>query len=195
MECAPPPRAYHSGKEGAFIDRIIIAFEREATQTRIRDMLEGGGISVRKACRSGAEVIRTAKKLGGCIVICSYKLGDMTASELAYDLHRVAMVLAIAPASQMELCENEALFKLPAPVTRGDLLASVRMLMQMEGRYFRMMLPHRTEQEEALVQRAKQLLISRNCMTEEQAHRFLQKKSMDTGSKLTDTARIIIGTD
>lgn len=158
-------------------------------------MLEGGGITVRKICRSGAEVIRTAKKLGGCIVVCSYKLGDMTASELAYDLHRIAMVLAIAPPNQMALCENEELFRLPAPVTRGDLLASVRMLMQMEGRYFRMKPPQRSREEEALVRRAKELLISRNCMTEEEAHRFLQKKSMDTGSKLTDTARMIIGTD
>lgn len=177
------------------IDRIIVAFDSETNRTRIRDMLENSGISVRKTCRSGAEVIRIIKKLGGGIVICSYKLGDMTASELAYNLHRMAMVLTIAPSSQMALCDNEDLFKLPAPVTRTDLLASVRMLVQMEDRYFRMMLPHRNEEEEELVKRAKELLITRNCMTEQEAHRFLQKKSMDTGSKMVDTARMIIGTN
>jgi response regulator NasT len=104
------------------------------------------------------------------------------------------MVLAVAPANQMALCENEDVFKLSAPVTRGDLLASVKMLIQMEDRYFRMMLPHRTGEEEELVKKAKELLINRNCMTEEEAHRFLQKKSMDTGSKMVDTARMIIGT-
>lgn len=176
------------------MDRIIVAFESDTNQARIKDMLEGGGIPVRRACRSGAEVIRTAKKLGGAIVICGYKLGDMTASELAYDLQRVAMVLAVAPANQMALCENEDLFKLPAPVTRGDLLASVRMLMQMQNRYYRMMLPRRSGEEETLVKQAKELLMTRNCMTEEEAHRFLQKKSMDTGSKMADTARMIIGT-
>lgn len=176
------------------MDRIIVAFESDTNQARIKDMLEGGGIPVRRACRSGAEVIRTAKKLGGAIVICGYKLGDMTASELAYDLHRIAMVLVVAPSSQMALCENEELFKLPAPVTRGDLLASVRMLIQMQNQYLRLMQPHRTDEEELLVSRAKELLITRHCMTEEEAHRFLQKKSMDTGSKLTETARMIIGT-
>jgi response regulator NasT len=176
------------------MDRIVVAFEGETNQARIKDMLESGGISISRACRSGAEAIRTVKKLGGGIVICSYRLGDMTASELAYDLHRIAMVLAIAPASQMALCENEELFKLPAPVTRSDLLASVRMLTQMQGRYLRMMLPRRSGEEEELVKKAKELLINRNCMTEEEAHRFLQKKSMDTGSKMVDTARMIIGT-
>lgn len=176
------------------MDRVVVAFEGETNLVRIRDMLESGGIGVKKTCRSGAEVIRTVKKLGGGIVVCSYKLGDMMASELAYDLHRTALVLAIAPSSQMALCENEDLFKLPAPVTRSDLLASVRMLLQMEDRYLRMMLPHRSGDEAALVTRAKELLMNRNCMTEEEAHRFLQKKSMDTGSKMADTARMIIGT-
>ena len=32
-------------------------------------------------------------------------------------------------------------------------------------------------------------------MTEPQAHRFMQKRSMDSGSKLTDTARLILGID
>jgi len=176
------------------MDRVVVAFEGETNLVRIRDMLEHGGISVSKSCHSGAEVIRTMKKLGGGIVVCSYKLGDMMASELAYNLHRIALVVAIAPANQMALCENEELFKLPSPVTRSDLLASVRMLLQMEERYLRMMLPHRSGEDEALVARAKELLISRNCMTEEEAHRFIQKKSMDTGSKMVDTARMIIGT-
>lgn len=176
------------------MDRVIVAFESEANRTRIKDMLESSGVTVRKTCRSGAEVIRSVKKMGGGIVICSYKMGDMMASDLAYNLHRIALVLAIAPATHMALCENEDLFKLPAPVTRGDLLASVRMLMQIESRYFRMMVPHRSGEDEALITRAKEVLMNRNCMTEQEAHRFLQKKSMDTGSKMVDTARMIIGT-
>lgn len=177
------------------MDRIIVAFESETNRAKIKDMLESGGMSVTKACRSGAEVIRNIKKIGGGIVVCSFKLGDMTASDLAYDLHRTALVLAIAPAPQMALCENEDMFKLPAPVTRGDLLASVRMLIQIEDRYFRTMLPHRSGEEEDLIKKAKEVLMSRNCMTEPEAHRFLQKKSMDTGSKMVDTARMIIGSN
>ncbi len=176
------------------MDRIVIAFESETNRARIRSMLESEGLTVRKSCRSGAEAIRAMKKMGSGIVVCGYRLGDMTASDLAYDLHHTAMVLAIAPASQMLLCENEDLFKLTAPVTRSDLLASVRILIQMEERHYRLMLPHRSGEEEQTVKQAKELLMTKNFMTEEEAHRFLQKKSMDTGSKMVDTARMIIGT-
>ena len=36
------------------------------------------------------------------------------------------------------------------------------------------------------------LLMDRNEMTEEQAHRFLQKKSMNSGVKLAETARMVL---
>ena len=35
--------------------------------------------------------------------------------------------------------------------------------------------------------------MDRNGMTEEQAHRFLQKKSMDSGVKMVQTARLVLG--
>ena len=35
--------------------------------------------------------------------------------------------------------------------------------------------------------------MDRHGMTEAQAHRFLQKESMDHGSKLAETARIVLG--
>ena len=42
------------------------------------------------------------------------------------------------------------------------------------------------------IRHAKELLMDVNRMTEEEAHRFLQKRSMDTGARLTDTAQAVI---
>lgn len=50
----------------------------------------------------------------------------------------------------------------------------------------------RCPEEEALLSRAKGLLMERRGMTEEQAHRFLQKRSMDGGVKMADTAKQVI---
>jgi len=36
------------------------------------------------------------------------------------------------------------------------------------------------------------LLMIRNNMTEEEAHRYMQKTSMDSGTGLTDTAQMIL---
>ena len=39
---------------------------------------------------------------------------------------------------------------------------------------------------------AKELLMARNHMTEEEAHRYLQKTSMDSGTNLVETAQMVL---
>lgn len=50
----------------------------------------------------------------------------------------------------------------------------------------------RSAEEEKLLHHAKELLMEKNHMTEEEAHRYLQKRSMDNGTKLFETARMVI---
>lgn len=176
------------------MDKVIVAFENDNNRTRICDMLEASGIAVRVSCKSGSEAIRAIRKMSGGIVICGYKLSEMTASDLAYDLSGQAMILIIAPAQQLQLCENENIFKLPTPFSKGDLVSSVRMLLQMEEKHYKAAPPRRTEKEVSDINRAKELLMTKNGMTEQEAHRFIQRRSMDTGAKAAETARLIIET-
>ena len=102
-------------------------------------------------------------------------------------------MLMVAPQVRLELNENEGIFKLQSPVRRGELLASVRMLVQFQRYIPREKGPARRDEEERkLIAQAKAVLMDRHGMTEEQAHRFLQKQSMDNGAKLTDTARLVL---
>ncbi len=176
------------------MERIVVAFENDNNRKRICDMLEASGITVRISCRSGSEAIRAVRKMSGGIVISGYKLSEMTASDLAYDLSGQAMLLVIAQSNQLELCNNDNIFKLPTPFSKGDLLSSVRMLVQLEYKNFRTAPLKRTEKETADINKAKELLVSRNGMTEQEAHRFIQRRSMDTGAKASETARLIIET-
>ena len=43
-----------------------------------------------------------------------------------------------------------------------------------------------------LISEAKALLMERNNLTEEEAHRYMQKRSMDNGTGLTETAQMIL---
>lgn len=174
------------------MDRIIVAFENDNNRRRICEMLETSGLTIRSSCRSGAEAIRAARKMSGGIIICGYKLPEMTVTDLAYDLGNLAMILAIAPPQQLELCRNENVFKLPTPFSKADLVSSVRMLLQMEAKHFKVSQPRRSEKETAEINKAKELLMAKNGMTEEEAHRFIQRRSMDTGAKAVETARLII---
>lgn len=68
----------------------------------------------------------------------------------------------------------------------------MRMLLQMGRRLERALRPRRSPEEMEVIQQAKALLMDRNGMTEEQAHRFLQKSSMDNGTKLLQTAQTVL---
>ena len=50
----------------------------------------------------------------------------------------------------------------------------------------------RSEEDSRIILKAKTLLMERNSMTEMQAHRYIQKCSMDNGTNLVETARMVI---
>ena len=50
----------------------------------------------------------------------------------------------------------------------------------------------RAEAEKKILWEAKSILMERNHMTEEEAHRYIQKCSMDSGTSLTETAEMVI---
>jgi response regulator NasT len=50
----------------------------------------------------------------------------------------------------------------------------------------------RSEEERQLLRQAKGVLMERNGLSEEEAHRYIQKRSMDNGTGLVETAEMII---
>ena len=50
----------------------------------------------------------------------------------------------------------------------------------------------RSEEEKQMIQKAKEVLMARNNMTEEEAHRYMQKSSMDSATNLAETAQMIL---
>ena len=50
----------------------------------------------------------------------------------------------------------------------------------------------RDEEERQLITRAKELLMERNNMTETEAHRYIQKCSMDSGTNMVETAQMVM---
>ena len=172
---------------------VIVAFENGANGAKIREMLESEGEFSCLVCRSAAEVKRVVYKQHGCIIVCGFKLADETCEDLFQDLPSDCFMLMVASQARLALSETEGIFKLQSPIRRGELLASVRMLAQFKRYVPKEKGPvRRGGEEQQLIAQAKAVLMDRHGMTEEQAHRFLQKQSMDNGAKLTDTARLVL---
>ena len=70
-----------------------------------------------------------------------------------------------------------------------EALSTVSLLLQFGHRMERYTRHRRSPLEQDLIARAKALLMERDGLTEEQAHRTLQKRSMDQGLTLVHTAR------
>jgi len=170
--------------------QIVVAFERQSNCDRLREALESTGEFSCLTCRSAAQVKRTVAKLRLDLVVCGFKLTDESCETLYFDLPQRCVMLMVAPQARLELCTAPGIFKLPAPAGRVELLASVRMLAQLAQTS---QAPARRSQEEKeLVARAKALLMEQDGMTEAEAHRWLQKRSMDHGARLADTARQVL---
>lgn len=167
------------------MEKIIVAFEKEKNAHYMREVIEGAGLAAVQLCRSGMEVRRLTgrESFGG--VVCGYKLPDGSAEALFEDLAPGTAMLMVASQPQLDLCATEGIFKLAAPVGREELLNAVRALLLLGGA------GERTAEEE-WVRQAKALLMIRQGMSEEEAHRFLQKRSMDWGSKLSEVARWVL---
>ena len=179
------------------MDRIVQAFATEKAHDQIARLLSSGGLSPYACCFSGADTIRMVRKLGDAVVICGFRLRDMTAEMLAADLQGIAPLLVISSPGNLELCSGENLFKLATPATRADFFASLDLLLQFgtghggppAPQHSR---PQRSEAEKQTVAKAKALLMDKFSLTEPEAHHYLQKNAMDRGLKLTDLAAKIL---
>ncbi len=168
--------------------KIIVAFASEEMNKRITDALEQAGFSVFRRCASAGDVRRTLGECGDGVIITSARLPGATVDELTYDFGKQAVILAVGRPEQLALCTHPDVFKLAMPFSRCELLASVRMMIKAH----RMRLPGRSDEQTALIERAKQMLMDKWEMTEPQAHRYLQKHAMDTHMKLVDYAAKIL---
>ncbi len=174
------------------MDRVIVAFEQDSSALKVKEMLERDGIHPYMTVHSGAAVLRAAATLDGGVAVCGFKLRDMTAQQLADELPRGCEVLVVASAARLSLCGGDNILKLPTPVRRCDLTDSVGMLIKRELGFYRRVKKGFSGDDKRDIERAKALLIDRNGMTEGEAHRFLQKRSMDSGLSMPETARLVL---
>lgn len=174
---------------------IIVANANIENAKKIGSVLKSAGILVSAVCSTGAQVIHlTSRGYRGGVVICSVKLQDMSAVSLPKMAGEGYEFLYVARGQTAIELEYPCLFQ---PLSRVCLIASVTMLQRMhEGSSLN--LSNRIQScgmdEKQIVERAKQVLMHRCNMSEPAAHRFLQKRSMNSGKKLCETAMLVLET-
>lgn len=174
---------------------IIVAFSKLEDGRNIKNILVRNGYQVVAVCTSGAQAIAAADGLNGGLVVSGYRFEDMIYQELKNCLPQEFSLLLIASPSRMGDTPQEGVIYLPMPLKVCDLLGTVEMMVQAQTRLRRKQRgrpKERIKEEQALIAHAKALLMERNNMTEAEAHRYIQKCSMDSGTNLVETAQMVI---
>jgi two-component system, response regulator PdtaR len=189
---------------------LIIAFNDQDVAQKIRALLLGRGLPVRGICGTGGQVLQMAALCdGGGVVICPIRFSDMNAQELMTLLPEDFDLLVFVTPRQQDLISGSGVFTLTQPVSADMILDCARQLLETRqlraaamnrdtpaeapGRPASGLAPAgRSLEEQKIIEQAKYLLMNRRKMSETEAHRYLQKKSMESGIRLAELARRII---
>lgn len=148
------------------------------------------------ACNSASQVISAANESDGGIVLCGYRLPDMHYTELYGYLPREFLMLLVASPARLQECSIGNIMCLAMPVHSHELVSTIEtMWMELARPGKKPGKPRpkkRTVQEQKTIDDAKALLMERNHLSESEAHKYIQKLSMDSGNNLVETAEMIL---
>ena len=173
---------------------IIVAFAKIEDAKSIKNILVKNGFGVTAVCTSGAQALSYADEFHDGIIICGYRLADMICSELQQNVPGGFEILLMAPQRLLSEVEGGNMIGLGMPLKVHELI-TVGMMSQnlvRRKRKLREKPRQRNEEEAATIAKAKELLMGRNNMTEEEAHRYLQKHSMDNSTSMVETAQMVL---
>ena len=170
---------------------IVIAFPKMEDAIGIKNLLVRNGYPVTAVCTSGANVLSTIDDYNDGIVVCGYKLTDMLFSELRANMAGDFEMILLASAGKISDADCEGVVPVLMPLKAADFVNTVAMLSMNIARKKkkRKNIP-KTRSDE--IDRAKKILMEKNNMTEQEAHRYIQKISMDSGTGMAETAQMVI---
>lgn len=174
---------------------IIVVFPKMEDAKGIRNLLVRHGFSVSGVCTTGTQALHHADLLHEGIVICGYHFQDMLYRELHRNLPEQFEMLLVASQRYWEGSKEEGMVYLPLPIKTNDLLNTVDMMAQAlmrKKKKWKARPKERSREEKEVIEQAKQILIERNHLSEAEAHRYIQKASMDAGTNMVETAQMIL---
>ena len=92
-------------------------------------------------------------------------------------------------------CVGSGIMSVAMPLKVQDLLNTLEMMaagVERKRKKRKAMPKVRSDEDRKVLDEAKVLLMERNGMTEEEAHRYIQKCSMDSGTNLVETAEMVL---
>lgn len=172
---------------------IVVVFPKMEDGIKVKNLLVRNGCQVAAVCTTGAQALHCADGLVNGIMVSAYKLQDMMYTELKeYMPQGFEMILLV---SRNHISECTDVITVPMPFAVRDFLNTMEMAEQTVLRRKRKRKSQpakRDEKDKQVIQEAKAMLMTSHHMTEEEAHRYIQKQSMESGNNMIETAQMLL---
>ncbi len=184
------------------MDSVLIVSNTSTTMGIISDMLSSQAFSRIVTAQSGSEARRTVLENEFDLVIIDTPLSDEFGDDLAIHVSEKSSsgVVLIVDGTRLDdmnlVVEDSGVFVVPKTVAPDFFYQTVKLLMASRSRLLKLEDENRQLQskleELRIVGRAKCVLIQRLQMTEEDAHRYIEKQSMNMRKSRVLVAESII---
>lgn len=173
---------------------IIVVMSKIEEARKIGGLLTKHGYRPDLVCSLAADALSESCRLENGVIICGGRLNDMSFIELNDCIPKYFNLIILSRNVMNEEYPERAL-KLELPLKMSELIGAVEKEFK---KYYRrpsdnkIVKQTRNPEDRKYIDLAKSLLIKNKGMTEPEAHRYLQKTGMDTGTSIVETARMVI---
>ncbi|MCR4925763.1 MAG: ANTAR domain-containing protein [Clostridiales bacterium] len=169
---------------------IVLACKPEQINIKLQPVLSQQGFWVESVCSNASALLSTAQKMQYGVAVCT-NFKDIPSLALPELLPRGFSLILLLSSGQFVPQGSSNLLTINLPLKRDDFITAVKLLAISSSQDLYGIEP-KAEDDEKIILNAKKILMSRYNMSESDAHRFIQKKSMDCSVKLVDMARFVL---
>jgi len=194
---------YFKGIQGIGMKSVVLAFSNPILTNWVSTVLTRSGYHIENVCKTGSDLIRVSEFCTSPVAVCGFQFPDMTAENLFTLLEGRLALVTVVLSHQRDILNRDDMLLVPYPMSAADLIGAIEVMERSAA--FRAVSSRqdsagksafqpkeRPAEEKLIILKAKEMLMEANAMTESQAHRFLQKTSMDRGLRLIDAATMVI---
>ena len=177
--------------------RLIIAVGNIETAKKLKTLLTQEGYDIIALCTSGNELIRLVIQYTPDLVLVGYKFKDMSLLDVYENLVDYTSFLALVNEPYRSYIEEDTdIYCMGTKISNVLLTNAIDLIFQSKRRIKKLKekvekLEH-TLEDRKLIEKAKGQLMSTSGLTENEAFRYMQKISMDSGRKMKDIASLIL---
>ncbi|MBQ0001402.1 MAG: ANTAR domain-containing protein [Clostridiales bacterium] len=173
---------------------IVVVLPKIEDAKKIQSILVRHGFTVASVCNSGGQALDKMTDLERGVLICGYHMPDMYYRDVLEYMPKDFQMLLLASERVIHEAPNSIL-TVSLPMKTSELVNTINMMLsQIERRWKKehKRPKQRSEKEQNYINNAKMMLMERNHLSEDEAYRYIQKCSMDSGNSMVESAQMLL---